>query len=163
MAVSYPVDDITISGEHAFTLTVEGAIYQCSLGTSNESCAKIGGAGTRHGVPHGAPQTGEEAPLEISPDRKLGAFIRDWNLWVRNLATGAETQLTTDGVNDWYATDNAGWQHSNAAILLWSPDSTKMLTFQQDQRKTGEISRSRHQLASRAPGVEISAGRRCQQ
>jgi dipeptidyl-peptidase 4 len=134
------IDDIAISGEHAFTLTVEGAIYQCSLGTGNDSCAKIGGTGTRHGVPHGAPQTGEEAPLAISPDRKLGAFIRDWNLWVRNLATGAETQLTTDGVNDYgYATDNAGWQHSNTAILLWSPDSTKIATFQQDQRKTGEM------------------------
>ena len=134
------IDDIAISGEHAFTLTVEGAIYQCSLGTGSDSCAKIGGAGTRHGVPHGAPQTGEEAPLAISPDRKLGAFIRDWNLWVRNLATGAETQLTTDGVKDYgYATDNAGWQHSNTAILLWSPDSTKIATFQQDQRKTGEM------------------------
>jgi hypothetical protein len=28
---------------------------------------------------------------------------------------------------------------SDAAILLWSPDSTKIATFQQDQRKTGEM------------------------
>ena len=31
-------------------------------------------------------------------------------LWVRDVATGKETQLTTDGVKDFgYATDNAGW------------------------------------------------------
>ena len=78
--------------------------------------------------------------MPLSPDKKLGAFIRDWNLWVRDLATGAETQLTTDGVKDYgYATDNPGWRSSDAAILLWSQDSTKIATFQQDQRKTGEM------------------------
>ena len=56
------------------------------------------------------------------------------------MATGAETQLTTDGVKDYgYATDNAGWKQSDAAVLLWSPDSKKIATFQQDQRKTGEM------------------------
>jgi dipeptidyl-peptidase 4 len=134
------IDDIAITGEHEFIMTIEGAIYQCNLATGNDSCARIGRAATRHGAPHGAPQAAEDAPLAISPDRKLGAFVRDWNLWVRNLATGAETQLTTDGVKDYgYATDNAGWQRSNSAIVLWSPDSTRIATFQQDQRKTGEM------------------------
>ena len=78
--------------------------------------------------------------MNLSPDRKLGAFIRDWNLWVRDIATGAETQLTTDGIKDFgYATDNAGWKQSESAILLWSPDSKKIATFQQDQRKDGEM------------------------
>lgn len=71
----------------------------------------------------------------VSPNGKKAAFIRDWNLWVRDIATGKETQLTTDGVKDFgYATDNAGWKHSDRAILLWSPDSKKIATFQQDQR-----------------------------
>ena len=53
---------------------------------------------------------------------------------------GSETQLTTDGVKDFgYATDNAGWQNSDRAILLWSPDSKKIATFQQDQRNVGEM------------------------
>jgi dipeptidyl aminopeptidase/acylaminoacyl peptidase len=82
----------------------------------------------------------KSAPLNLSPDKTKGAFIRDWNLWVRDLATGAETQLTTDGVKDFgYATDNAGWKQSSNAILLWSPDSKKIATFQQDQRKDGEM------------------------
>ena len=38
-----------------------------------------------------------------------------------------------------YATDNAGWQHSDAAILTWSADGKKIATFQQDQRKTGTM------------------------
>ncbi|MCW5961118.1 MAG: DPP IV N-terminal domain-containing protein [Pyrinomonadaceae bacterium] len=76
----------------------------------------------------------------LSPDGKKAAFIRNWNLWVKDVATGKETQLTTDGVEDYgYATDNAGWKHSDRAILLWSPDSKKIATFQQDQRKTSEM------------------------
>ncbi len=74
----------------------------------------------------------------LSPDKKLAAFIRDNNLWVRVVATGEERQLTTDGVEDFgYATDNAGWQHSDGAILTWSADGKKIATFQQDQRKDG--------------------------
>lgn len=75
-----------------------------------------------------------------SPDGKLTAFIKDWNLWVRDIASGKETQLTTDGIKDYgYATDNAGWKDSNRPIVLWSPDSRQIATFQQDQRKTGDM------------------------
>ncbi|MFN8860502.1 MAG: DPP IV N-terminal domain-containing protein [Gemmatimonas sp.] len=80
------------------------------------------------------------APETLSPDGSKAAFIRDWNLWVRDVATNQETQVTTDGVKDYgYATDNAGWVHSDRAILLWSPDSKKIATFQQDQRNVGEM------------------------
>ncbi len=83
-----------------------------------------------------------EAPrnAHLSPDGKRAAFIRDWNLWVRDLTTGQERQLTTDGVKDFgYATDNAGWIRSDRAILLWSPDSRRIATFQQDDRRVGEM------------------------
>ena len=94
-----------------------------------------------------APTAGQRAPRGfgarldvVSPDKKHSAFIKDYNLWVRDLATGKETQLTTDGVKDFgYATDNAGWIHSDRAVLLWSPDSKKIATFQQDQRGVGEM------------------------
>lgn len=75
-----------------------------------------------------------------SPDGKKVAFIKDWNLWLRDVTTDRETQLTTDGVKDFgYATDNAGWTHSDRAILLWSPDSKKIATFQQDQRHVNDM------------------------
>ena len=71
----------------------------------------------------------------LSPDGKKRVIIKDWNLWVRDEATKEEKQLTKDGVKDFgYATDNAGWTHSDRAIVLWSPDSKKVATYQQDQR-----------------------------
>lgn len=75
-----------------------------------------------------------------SPDGKREVFIKEWNLWVRDVGTKKETQLTTDGVKDFgYATDNAGWKHTDRAIVLWSPDSKKISTFQQDQRHVSEM------------------------
>jgi dipeptidyl-peptidase 4 len=84
--------------------------------------------------------TSEEQPridtrAVLSPDGKRSAFIRNYNLWVRDAATGGETQLTKDGVPDFgYATDNAGWTKSDRPVLLWSPDSKKIATFQHDGR-----------------------------
>ncbi|WP_332367969.1 DPP IV N-terminal domain-containing protein [Spirosoma telluris] len=76
----------------------------------------------------------------LSPDKKRAAYIKDYNLWVRNLQTGAQTQLTTDGIKDFgYATDNAGWKSSDRAILAWSPDSEKIATFKQDQRQVSDM------------------------
>ncbi|MFL5551502.1 MAG: DPP IV N-terminal domain-containing protein [Gemmatimonadaceae bacterium] len=79
-------------------------------------------------------------PESLSPDGRRAAFIRDYNLWVRDVATGRETRLTTDGQKDFgYATDNAGWIRSDRPILVWSPDSRKIATFQQDERHVGEM------------------------
>ncbi|MEJ2218289.1 MAG: DPP IV N-terminal domain-containing protein [Gemmatimonadota bacterium] len=78
--------------------------------------------------------------MVVSPDGRKAVFIRDWNLWMRDLATGKETQLTSDGVENYgYATDNAGWTRSDRPIVLWSPDSRRIATFQQDQRRDGEM------------------------
>src|SRR5579872_1034138 len=96
------------------------------------------GAGDRAAEETGRPPAPRnEAP---SPDKKRIAFIRDYNLWVKDVATGKEIQLTTDGVKDFgYATDNAGWSTSIRPIVLWSPDSKKIATYQQDQRGVGEM------------------------
>ena len=76
----------------------------------------------------------------LSPDRRSAAFIRDFNLWVRDIPTGTDRPLTTDGTRDFgYATNNAGWIKSDAPVLLWSPDSKKIATFQHDSRGVGEM------------------------
>jgi dipeptidyl aminopeptidase/acylaminoacyl peptidase len=115
--------------------------YTCDrLGTA---CAATGnataGGGGRGGRGGGGRGGGARNDV-LSPDKKKAAFIRDYNIWVRDVATNKETQLTKDGIKDYgYATDNAGWQKSERPILVWSPDSTKIATFQQDQRKVGEM------------------------
>jgi len=76
----------------------------------------------------------------ISPDGKKAILIKDYNLYVKDIASGQLTQLTTDGIKDYgYATDNAGWRHSDAPVLRWSPDSKKIATFQQDQRNSKDM------------------------
>ena len=90
---------------------------------------------------HDGQGAGRNARIDTpSPDGQQTAFTRDWNLWVKDVATGRETQLTKDGVKDYgYATDNAGWTQSDRPILVWSPDSKKIATFRQDQRNVGEM------------------------
>ena len=96
-----------------------------------------GARGARGGGGSGRGGTGNAV---TSPDGKRAVFIRDWNLWVRDVATSQERQLTTDGVKDFgYATDNAGWATSDRAIVLWSPDSRKIATYQQDERNVGDM------------------------
>jgi dipeptidyl aminopeptidase/acylaminoacyl peptidase len=79
--------------------------------------------------------------LEVpSPDGSKVAFIKDYNLWIRDTKSNEQKQLTTDGVKDFgYATDNAGWSSSDRPVLRWSPDSKKIATFKQDQRNVGDM------------------------
>ena len=102
---------------------------------------RAGGSLAELGITSAAPGGfARQSDAVKSPDGKKEVFIKDWNLWVRDIASKKQTQLTTDGVKDFgYATDNAGWTHSDRAIVLWSPDSKKVATFQQDQRHVSDM------------------------
>jgi len=116
-----------------FEFSADRKSISFNMGGSQWTCDA---AGTRCESKEGR----EREPSVASPDGKRAAFIRNYNLWMRDTATGKETQLTKDGVKEYgYATDNAGWIHSDNPILLWSPDSKKIATFQQDERGTGEM------------------------
>jgi len=100
----------------------------------------FGGRRGGGGFGFGGPTSSKGEPLALSPNGKLGAFVRDWNLWVKDVATGQERALTTDGTKYFgYATDNAGWSSSDRAMVEWSPDSKKIATQQQDERNVGEM------------------------
>src|SRR5258705_4721042 len=106
--------------------------------------ADTGGRGGRgsggRGGRGGGPPSSDGKPLSVSPDGTRAVFVRDWNLWGRDMKTGAERALTTDGVKYFgYATDNAGWSSSDRAIVSWSPDSKRVATQQQDERNVGEM------------------------
>ncbi len=76
----------------------------------------------------------------ISPDGRRAAFRRDHDLWVREIETGREIRLTTDGAERYgYATDNEGWRSSERPVVSWSPDSRRVATFRLDERGVGEM------------------------
>lgn len=75
----------------------------------------------------------------ISPDGRKAAFIRDDNLWLRELSTDEERPLTQDGEPFYrYAStpSAAGIKVTlgNRPEALWSPDSRKLFTLQMDTR-----------------------------
>nr|WP_244755808.1 S9 family peptidase [Pseudoxanthomonas helianthi] len=118
-----PVAKLKRNDDGSLTVTARGSDYRCDGQKCVAQEKKAGKPGSEPGA--------------ASPDGESEAFIRDWNLWLRDVASGKETQLTTDGKPDYgYATDNAGWKHTDNAVVVWSPDSKKIATFQQDQRKT---------------------------
>jgi dipeptidyl-peptidase-4 len=136
-AAHLPFMDFELAGDgQTISFNIRTRRWSCDLAanrcTADTSSEQRGGRGGR----------GAAAPRNdvLSPDKKTAAFIRDFNLWIRDVATGKETQLTTDGVKDFgYATDNAGWASSDRPIVLWSPDSKRIATYQQDQRGVGEM------------------------
>jgi dienelactone hydrolase len=127
-ATRLAISAIRIESHDRYVITREGKRYRCTL-TGTTRCTDAARA----------TKSGKE-PGIVSPNGRLEAFIRHWNLWVRDTTTGKETQLTFDGVVDFgYATDNAGWRHSARPVLDWSPDSTAIATYRQDQRQAGEM------------------------
>jgi dipeptidyl aminopeptidase/acylaminoacyl peptidase len=115
-------------GQRGFQQGEPGRRYSCDIREYSCTAERPG----RGGPP--------DRNASVSPDGRRAVFIRDHNLWMRGLATGAEAPLTTDGVQYYgYATDNAGWTKSDRPVVLWSPDSKKVTTFQHDERGVGDM------------------------
>lgn len=131
-----PFTDFELSPDgQTISFSAQRRRWKCDL-----TADKCSPDGTAPAIGQGGGGRGGAGNSVMAPDKKRAAFIRDFNLWVRDVATGKETQLTTDGLKDFgYATDNAGWTKSDRPVLVWSPDSKKIATFQQDQRGVGEM------------------------
>ncbi|MBK5254422.1 MAG: DPP IV N-terminal domain-containing protein, partial [Vicinamibacteria bacterium] len=140
-AKKLPFQAIELSEDgKSVSFDIEEKRWSCDV--KGLACASTGAAkGGRPAFGRGAGARGGAANNAVtSPDGKRAVFIRDWNLWVRDVATKEEKPLTTDGIKDFgYATDNAGWKSSDRAIVLWSKDSKKIATYQQDERNVGEM------------------------
>ncbi len=121
-----------------FQPSADGRSIQFEVGDRTYTCDVMDYRCTSEPIRARPRPPGRAPPEVVSPDGTRAAFIRDHNLWVREVATDAETQLTTDGVEDFgYATNNAGWTRSDRPVLLWSPDSRMIKTFQHDARGVG--------------------------
>ena len=126
-AFALPPGDLALeAGSVRFEVDVDGESYACGL--DPDRCEAVA-----------SPEAPRAGRFDIvSPDGMKAAFIRDQNLWLRDLVTGETTQLTEDGVEDFgYATNNAGWVKSDRPVLKWSPDSRRIATFQHDARGVG--------------------------
>ena len=76
----------------------------------------------------------------VSPNKKKSIYIKNYNLWIRDLTTKKTKQLTFNGYEDYgYATNNAGWIKNDRPVLKWSNDSKIITTFRQDSRMVGEM------------------------
>ncbi|HKS54561.1 MAG TPA: DPP IV N-terminal domain-containing protein [Steroidobacteraceae bacterium] len=83
----------------------------------------------------------------LSPDGKWAAFLRACNLWVRATDGSGEFALTSDGEQaNGYARSpgnnvlaDAGRRNGSVPVLLWSPDSKKILTHRVDERAVKEL------------------------
>jgi dipeptidyl aminopeptidase/acylaminoacyl peptidase len=85
----------------------------------------------------------------LSPDKRWVAFVRGYNLWLRDTSTGQEMQLTRDGEKGYdYATPlpslavmvRQGTQEPRTdPSVQWAPDSSKLATFRLDSRNAGRF------------------------
>lgn len=82
----------------------------------------------------------------ISPDGRLAAFLRDFNLWIREIQTGREWPLTQDGSEHYAYADTPAAKRTERAWLgsappegRWSPDSRRFFTLQVDDRHVPEL------------------------
>jgi dipeptidyl aminopeptidase/acylaminoacyl peptidase len=135
-AAKLPFETVAFApDERSISFDVDGKSWTYDLNTE-----KVVPNSNAPKAPAAAPAARRVALEVAAPNGKRAAFIRDHNLWIKEISTGKETQLTTDGVKDYgYATDNAGWKTSEGPILRWSPDSKKIATFKQDQRKVSDM------------------------
>jgi len=83
---------------------------------------------------------GEKEEVAFSPDGRFVSFVRDNNIYIVDVATQRERQLTTDGneniqngILDWVYQEEV-YGRGNFRAYWWSPDSTRIAYLQLDER-----------------------------
>lgn len=88
------------------------------------------------------------ADLSVSPDGNHQVFVRDYNLFVRNLQTGEERQVSTDGTRLFEYGHPYGWadvidesdgKRPQNLFVNWSPDSRRFQTYVADLRTAEKL------------------------
>lgn len=90
-----------------------------------------------------------EMNKSYSPNGKYYAFMKDYNLFIKDIAKNEETQLTFDGEENYSYGTMAGTCMMTATMrrnsvkfppaVLWSPNGTKLLSHKTDERKSIEM------------------------
>jgi dipeptidyl-peptidase 4 len=86
---------------------------------------------------------GKQQLAEIAPDGKHAAFVRDNNIFLVELSTMQETQITTDGEFNKIINGAPDWvyeeEFSFSKGFFWSPDSRKIAFYKFDESEVKEF------------------------
>ncbi len=89
-------------------------------------------------------QNGKQRLTTFSPDGRMVAFVRDNNLYVMNLTSMKETQVTADGKFNEVINGTTDWVYEEEFSITqgfyWSPDSRKIAFYRFDESKVKEYS-----------------------
>src|SRR5712692_311286 len=81
------------------------------------------------------------ADPKISPDGRFVSFVRDHNLWLVNLATGAERAITQGGTEE-IRKGELDWVYPEELDIKtaywWAPDSSAIAYLEMDERKVSQ-------------------------
>jgi dipeptidyl-peptidase-4 len=152
----------------AFEYRRDGKVYHYDFTTRKLEAADEppmdGQRSPRQGRPGGrAPfgrRRGPQAATIPSPDRKLEAFPRDRNLWLRDTETHQESPITSDGSDK--ARIRSGvvpWVYreelEQGTAVWWSPDSRKVAYYRFDESQVPDYYLALDQTSLQSkPGVE---------
>jgi dipeptidyl-peptidase 4 len=85
---------------------------------------------------------GKQRLATFSPDGKKVAFVRDNNIFIRDIAAGTEIQVTTDGKINEIINGATDWVYEEefefSQAYLWSPDSKRIAFYTFDESKVRE-------------------------
>ncbi|MCE9538686.1 MAG: S9 family peptidase, partial [Bacteroidetes bacterium] len=80
----------------------------------------------------------------FSPDGSKVGFVRSNNIFIKDLTSGKETQVTTDGNQNNIINGATDWVHEEefafSVAYFWSPDSKKIAYYKFDESKVKEFS-----------------------
>lgn len=135
----------TYSGHMWLVLGNDGAVVAVFEAADEESLAVIDGREPDYIPPPPVPETVSVAVP--SPDGKQAVFVRNHNLWLRDLESGQESRLSMDGrANDSYRKDGQrprlvemeyGFPAPADSVpdVYWSPDSRYLMALRTRQVK----------------------------
>lgn len=86
---------------------------------------------------------GKQLYATLSPDATKVAFVRDNNLFIKDLTSGAERQITNDGLANYIINGSSDWvyeeEFSLSRAFSWSPDSKKIAYYRFDETAVREF------------------------
>jgi len=117
--------------ENSIRFEIEDVEFTCTL--ADYTCEK------------GESHRGES----LSPDKRWAAYVKNYNLYLRDQSTGTVLQLTDDGIAGYdYATplpslrdliERKPGETQQEAAVFWAPDSSRFVTYRIDSRNSGRF------------------------